>query len=49
MEDKHVMEETDPELEGEEGFRIYDYREENWKQVEEEENEYRGKVNDLRW
>ena len=47
--EKQVMEERDRDLEWEEDFRIYTDREEHWKEVEEEENEYRGKVHDLRW
>ena len=44
-----VMEETEPDLKGEEGFSICNDREEHWKEVEEEENQDRGKDDDLRW
>ena len=44
-----VMEETEPDLKGEEDFSISNDREEHWKEVEEEENQDRGKDDDLRW
>ena len=43
------MEERDPDLEWEEYFNIYNYREDHWKEVEEENNEYRGRFHALRW
>ena len=44
-----VTEETEPDLKGEEGFSISNDREEHWKEFEEEDNQGRGKDEDLRW
>ena len=43
------MEETDPNLDGGEGFRISDDRGEHWNYFKEEDNEYRGKFHSLGW
>ena len=45
---KQVMEETDPDLNWEEYVMIFNDMEEHWKEVEQEDNEYRGKVFALR-
>ena len=47
--EKQVTEETDLDLEGGEDFRIYNGMEEHWKEVEEEDNQDRGKVRAMRW
>ena len=43
------MKERDPELEWGDDFRVSTDREENWKEIEEDDSEYRGKVHALRW
>ena len=47
--EEQVMEERYPDLEWDEDFIISTDSEQHWKEAEEEENEYRGKVCDLRW
>ena len=42
------MEETEPDLEGGGVLRIYDYREDHWDEIEEEEKEHRGNFHALR-
>ena len=49
MVDEQVTEETDPDIKGEEYLWVYYDRQENWKEVEDEDNQYRGKVHALRW
>ena len=43
------MEDKEPDLEWEKDLRISDDTEYHWKEVEDEENEERGKVHALRW
>ena len=49
MTEKWVVEDTDPDLEGGEYFRIYDDRYERWKEVKEDDNEDRVLFHYLRW
>ena len=49
IEKGQVMEEIYPGLEWEGDFWIYNDREENWKEVEEEDNKERVKVHALSW
>ena len=44
-----MIEERHPDLGWEEDFMVYNDREDNWKEAEEDYNEYRTKVNSLRW
>ena len=48
MAETRVMEEKEPDIEGEENLNISDDMEERRKEVDEENNQYRGKVLALR-
>ena len=47
IEEKQVIGERDPDLDWEEDFRVFNYRGYKWKEVGDEDNYYRGKVNIL--
>ena len=47
--EKQAMEERNPNIEQEEDLRISNDWVEHWKEVEEKENEERGKFHSLRW
>ena len=49
IQEDQSREEGDPDLELEEDIYILDNREKHWKDVIVENNEYRGKVHDLKW
>ena len=49
MVEKQVMEEIDPDIEGEEYFRNSDDMEEHWKEGEEQDNQERYKVHAQIW